>query len=255
MTYPWDGCFVHNMDNRPERYSMVKACLDRLEISHERFSAILTKDLHKYKENSKINTMTMGEKQNGCFLGHLLIWKEAYKRGLKSVLVFEDDIHTYISKDELLKTLEGLPDLDTFDILYLGKAMDKCLNYKHIEGTERIYENSEPLTAHAYMVTARGIKKLLKKKSYNFVIDVMLMKHCSSKYLKCITIHPSVFSQDVIIMSSTVRGMDKALSQIVECSDAYIVWIPAIGITVIVIIFILIIIVSLNYNRYRAYNS
>ena len=124
--------------------------------------------------------------------------------------------------------------------------MDNCLNYKHIKGTERMYENSAPLTTHAYMLTYRGIKKLLSI-DYHFTIDMMLRKQCSNGYLKCISIHPSIFFQDTHVISSSIRDEKDALNSIIECGDASIIWISSIGITIIIVIMFLILIIFIIY--------
>jgi GR25 family glycosyltransferase involved in LPS biosynthesis len=104
------GVFYINLDSRTDRRTEIEEELTRMGISGERFPAI--------KDDIGIV---------GCGKSHLTVLKEARERGLKNVLIFEDDFQFIVSKEEFwdmlnrffTDTIQG----NMFDVLMLGYNM------------------------------------------------------------------------------------------------------------------------------------
>jgi glycosyl transferase, family 25 len=101
------GVFYINLDSRTDRRAEIEEELRRMDISGERFSAI----------KHEIGIL-------GCGKSHLAVLKEARDRGLKNVLIFEDDFQFIVSKEEFWTMIDRFfSDMiqgRQFDVLMLG---------------------------------------------------------------------------------------------------------------------------------------
>jgi GR25 family glycosyltransferase involved in LPS biosynthesis len=96
----------------------------------------------------------------GCGLSHLFIWQDAIQKNYKNILVLEDDVHFTDDFNEYLEhVMEKLPK--DYDILYLGysdlicrKPIDSSSNY--------IQKPIFLLATHAYIISNKGLKKIIK---------------------------------------------------------------------------------------------
>lgn len=105
-----DGVFYINLDSRIDRRVEIEEELRRMGISGERFSAI--------KHEFGIV---------GCGKSHLAVLKKARDRGLRNVLIFEDDFQFIVSKEEFWTMIDRFfSDMiqgKQFDVLMLGYNM------------------------------------------------------------------------------------------------------------------------------------
>lgn len=85
----FEDAYYINLDRRPDRREEMETELLKLGISATRFPAI---------------DMEYGP--TGCILSHLAVIKDARDRGLKSVLIFEDDFTSTVSREVFDQTLE-----------------------------------------------------------------------------------------------------------------------------------------------------
>lgn len=139
-----DGVFYINLDKRTDRRAEIEFELNKMNIPHERFSAIATP----------------GRGILGCGLSHLSVYKLAKERGYKNVLIFEDDFTFIISKNELYELLEKLftenVDFDVCMLGYLVNSSEDCHEYPFLKKVK------EAQTASAYIVNEKFYDKLIE---------------------------------------------------------------------------------------------
>lgn len=126
----FDAIYCINLDERTDRWEHSLKQFEKLGISDrvERFSAIKCQDKKTRNELADLHYggywrphyMYPLNGAVGCATSHLEIIKLAKSRGLKNVLVFEDDFISMTDWHETLKS--ALCDLDNFDwdLFYLG---------------------------------------------------------------------------------------------------------------------------------------
>lgn len=128
----------------------------------------------------KVSGLSPGE--IGCIMSHVDVWKRILESESEdnTHLVFEDDAHfdrDFCSKWETIYA-PSLPPADTFDIAYIGGR-----SYPHhresISKAGSWYVTSEDRTTHAYIITRRGARHLLRlyesQKVMHRPLDHMLM--------------------------------------------------------------------------------
>lgn len=207
---------------------------------------------------------------------------------LNKILIFEDDacthldgstivrhlneLHIYLQKEETTEggenhtegciSPEGYDTIgnrkrDTtksgvspvgYDILYLGKSLDMCMDYEKVVGN--VYKNIMPLSLHSYILTKEGARKLLAKAPFTESIDLVVRK-CLAQYnyqnskqpqgrppvegspssdgdmsllsdsssggLKGLTFHPSLYFQNVNTYDSNLRNKGASFTNVNEC--------------------------------------
>ena len=157
-----DNVYLINMNKDNDRLEKVTKECDKVGIKFERFSGIKVSDLSQNILDKYIPTETQKygtDEMIGCGLSHLLIWQDAVKNNYKNILVLEDDVYFTDDFNEYLKNvMEEVPD--DYDILYLG-YFDSMYNPPPICGFNYIYKPIFPLALHAYIISNKGLKKLL----------------------------------------------------------------------------------------------
>jgi GR25 family glycosyltransferase involved in LPS biosynthesis len=157
-----DNVYLINMDKDTDRLEKVTKECDKVGIKFERFPGVKVSDvsqniLDEYvpKETQKYGTDAM----LGCCFSHLFVWQDAIKKNYKNILVLEDDVYFTNDFNEYLKNvIEEVPD--DYDILYLGYCELLCRKSKDC-GFNYIYKPIYPLNQHAYIVSNKGLKKLV----------------------------------------------------------------------------------------------
>jgi glycosyl transferase family 25 len=123
------GVYVINLDRRTDRLTEITEELNKIGLPFKRFSAI----------DRKPGIL-------GCGLSHLAVLKEARERGLKNVLIFEDDFTFLVSKEVFWEKIRDLSGT-TFDVCMLG------YNLQHSQPhTSLLVKVLEAQTASAYIV-------------------------------------------------------------------------------------------------------
>lgn len=169
---------------------------------------------------SPINWLSSGEV--GCLMSHVMLWeKVASEEFLNRIAVFEDDARTHMDIQTINKLILDLYKYleDNYipepDMLYLGKALDDCLNYKKV--WNNVYYSKHPLCLHSYIITKNGARKLLEKLPYNVAIDIVPIQAINDINLNVMTFHPSLYFQDVLNTESSLRKLGNALNITAEC--------------------------------------
>ena len=157
-----DNIYLINMDKDKKRLKAITKECDNLNIKFERFPGVnvnnlsknildkyIPKEIQKYRTNGMI----------GCGLSHLFVWKDAINKNYKNIVVFEDDISfTDDFNEYFLNVIKEVPE--DYDILYLGYKDTICdppedCSYNYV------YKPYFPLNLHAYIVSNKGLKKLV----------------------------------------------------------------------------------------------
>jgi hypothetical protein len=219
------ACVV-SLDTASERWESAKEVLARAGLTATRFRAV---DKHVIAElGGREGLKELGliaeddrdldsEGTIGCGLSHMAAWALALERGEDRVTMFEDDVASYIAKTELDRRVRAALDAvgASWDVLYLGKCSDACGQYvKVIEG---VYQTRRPYCTHGYMISASGMRKLLARPLYTG-IDTQIIHAVESDYVKAYVLHPSVFVQDIVRWSSSLRSFKLQIGNQNDCA-------------------------------------
>ena len=150
-----------NLDSRPDRWAEASWEFKTYNLTVERFSAV---DGNKCKHLPYHHPGFKRSGLIGCNLSHGQILRKAKEEGLKSVLIFEDDI--ILCNDfqkEFDQRISELPD--DWDMFYLSgnnfyRGKDKGTGLTPV--TEFIHKTTETLTTHAYAVKSHMYDKLIE---------------------------------------------------------------------------------------------
>lgn len=119
----FDNIYCINLDSRPDRWRYVCKHFSKFGLKNkvERFSAIDIRNNPELKKQEKLlqeNFSLLA--MCGCMLSHRSIIENAWAKGFKNVLVFEDDVR--ILQDNIVFLKESLNELDNldWDVFYLG---------------------------------------------------------------------------------------------------------------------------------------
>lgn len=124
----------------------------------------------------------------GCLASHRAIIKEANEKGLRSVLVFEDDVQFTDDLSELTPSIEDL-NKQNWGLFYLGATIEE----KMTAVTERLFQTSAAKATHAiaYNHTVYGDmlrlipeepEELLQFTVEYTAVDNFLIKEIQSKH-------------------------------------------------------------------------
>lgn len=213
--------YLINMDKDIDRYHSVSKILDNIGIRCTRVSGIRGDQIDNEKVTDLINPGNMTKSEIGCALSHLKTWNIISLSGemnpIHCAIIFEDDISTYISREQLTKTLDDIfhyaPD---FDIVYLGVCLDSCQDMKHVH--ENIYRSPKPICTHAYMISKKFIDRVLANYlPVSMAFDIWLINLPDTKLY---SIHPSMFSQDIHKHKSSLRSYYNSFPNVQECALA-----------------------------------
>lgn len=243
--------FVINMDRNKDRLVSFDGMMKKLDWKYSRFPAIdgklITRE-DRYKYFSKIIFLNNGEM--GCALSHIKLWEKLLEGDAERILIFEDDARSYISGESLKTLVKGFykhlskNNITEPDMLYLGKAHDKCSKYEHV--WENVYKSIHPVCMHAYIITKKGAKKLLDMAPYNAPIDMFPQKIAKKKNTTLMVFHPSIFFQDTFTTVSNLRSVSSSIRNNCECADidikSYVNWIVVAASIILMLVSIILII-------------
>lgn len=224
-----DGTYVINMDSDSLRLQEFSAMMG--DWKHERFAAINGKKLINHpSENYDLvgmkNRYVQGNKLSpgeiGCLLSHVKLWEMvADNPTINRIAVFEDDARTHTDSTTVLRLLNEFyayikeNNIAEPDILYLGKSLDNCLEYKKVWGN--VYRSKHPLCLHAYIITKLGAQKLLDRAPFEEPIDVVPIKAIQTDNFNAMVFHPSIYFQDIFGSTSNLRKLKEGLNSTTEC--------------------------------------
>lgn len=236
-----DGTYVINMDTDMSRLEEFDTMMASCNWNYSRFVGINGKKLtsswsdvmdtdeyenlriHLAMRKKYVSSVTwLSNSEVGCLLSHVNLWEEVANNPEKQrIAIFEDDARSHIDGNTIRKLLTDFykyisdNNIPEPDMLYLGKALDDCMNYKKIWGN--VYESHHPLCLHAYIITKQGAQKLLKIAPYSLAIDMIPIKAIERGILNVMAFHPSIYFQDVFGTTSNLRKLKAAINHTTEC--------------------------------------
>ena len=170
----FDEIYMINLVRRPERRGRMMGLFEELRIDAKIFDAVdgkkitqeeldekNVKQLPGYEDPFFKRPLKFGE--IGCFLSHFYIWEEVVEKGLKEVIIFEDDVrfkpnfrselHAIMSEVSALK-------LD-WDLIYLGRKILEPKRERWVSKSSRLVIPKYSYWTVGYMLSLSGAKKLL----------------------------------------------------------------------------------------------
>lgn len=147
----FDRIVCINLDDRPDRWEQTRQCITPLldEKTLERFAAI--------KPDLALDPVHNG--RAGCLLSHRQVIEEAYRDGLDSVLVLEDDLWVDPAFETSIQpTLQTLGQKD-WDLFYLGVTPNAPL----LPAGKGLVRTFGGMTTHAIAYHRRAMPELLKQ--------------------------------------------------------------------------------------------
>lgn len=171
-----DNVYVINMDKDKHRFKQITKECQKFNIKFERFTGIDATILTKKEKSKYITNYCNNYCPNsiiGCAISHIKIYEDIINKGYKNALILEDDIYIYDDFYDILnKAFEELPD--NYDILYLGFL--NFFNLKKNNNTNKnIFIPILPFGTHAYIISNKGCKILLKHLRKNIFIHIDFM--------------------------------------------------------------------------------
>ena len=236
-----DGTYVINMDKDVARLQEFGNIMAASNWKFERQPAINGKKLlgswdEPMHPNEKVQldaqmalkkkyvggSLFLSKGEIGCMLSHMALWEEVATNPEKNrIAIFEDDARTHTDGDTIYRLLTGLYDylhqnnIPEPDILYLGKALDQCMNYERV--WNNVYKSTHPLCLHAYIITKQGAQKLIGMAPYSCPIDVVPIQGISKGTITAMVFHPSIYFQDIFNNVSNLRQLAAGINTTTEC--------------------------------------
>lgn len=256
-----DDIYVINLKKDVKRLSQFSHLMSRLNWNWNRFEAIDTNDLisninTQHMRNKYINPIvTLSAGEICCFLSHITLWKKLIDSNKNRFLIFEDDASTLIdgpSVEEYIdKFYNHVTTKNTNEplILYLGKSLDYCTEYKHI--VNRVYQSIRPLCLHAYIINRQAAINILAN-SYGIAIDLVPIELINQNCGYLAVFHPSLFFQDSIDSLSNLRSKNSQILNTSECVTS--VDDISKNILIVTIVILVFIIGAITINRIRRHN-
>ena len=147
----FDRIVCINLDERTDRWEQVQQSAAALlgEVKLQRFSAIKP-DLAKERVHNG---------RAGCLLSHRTVIEQAYRDGLESVLVLEDDLSIdQAFQEKITPTLASLQQTE-WDVFYLGITAKAPL----LPAGNGLVRTLGGMTTHAMAYHRRAMPKLLQQ--------------------------------------------------------------------------------------------
>jgi len=235
-----DGTYVINMDSDVDRLNEFDDMMLSSNWNYSRFPAINGKtlfgswsdlDSDEYEHMSGLlsfgnkyisGSSWLSKSEMGCLLSHVSLWNTVATDPSKNrIAIFEDDARTHLDGNTIYKLLRDFysylseNNISEPDMLYLGKALDDCINYEKVWGN--VYKSRHPICLHSYIITKSGAQKLLSLAPFHLPIDVVPINAIENNIINVMVFHPSLFFQDVLNNVSNLRKLNGALNHTSEC--------------------------------------
>lgn len=147
----------------------------------------------------------MRKTEAACYLSHIRAMTTFLQHPeWQTVVIFEDDLRFCPNLQKFQRRMaslkQELQQLE-WDILYLGRCLDRCGAQSHV--SPQLVHGGTPLCLHAYALTRRGAAIILKHStSIQVAIDVQLKHLVRRRKLKSLTLVPSVFYQNKAVQTT-----------------------------------------------------
>lgn len=157
-----DKIFCINLEKRPEKWEAVQVEFGYHNLNVARVMGVDGNDFKKEYPCSPGN--------NGCTLSHYWCILQAKMLGLKSIMIFEDDVELHEDFRNILDAALTEAPKD-WELIYLGGTHRE----PPVQVTEHLYRVSRTLCVHAYIIHERF---------YNYALNNMpsLCQPCDCYY-------------------------------------------------------------------------
>lgn len=169
-------CYCINLLERNDRLDEVKKVFEKYDIP------IIYHRVRRHPEGGK----------KGCFTSHTDIIKEAHRKNLDHVIIFEDDIICNLSKEEFnekMKQVYHFINNNNYDIFFLG-SIPEIFNFRTTKVSSNIYK-AHAYCTHAYILSRTGIKKYCNMLFSKVPIDFVYLNSDNAYAM-----YPSIFYQN-----------------------------------------------------------
>ncbi|VDI31941.1 collagen beta-1,O-galactosyltransferase [Mytilus galloprovincialis] len=181
----FDQVYMINLLRRPERRQRMLDAFKELGIQAKIIDAVDGKQLNDtYLDQLGIEMLpgfldpygkrplTMGE--IGCFLSHYFIWKDIEAQGYENVIIFEDDVRFEPYFKTKLKRMmaDAERTVPNWDLIYVGRKRLYHKQEQYVEGTTSLVWPSYSYWTLSYIISDRGVKKLLKQNPLTKMVPV-----------------------------------------------------------------------------------
>lgn len=208
-----------NVITVPKRKKHMTDLMKNLNIKANIVDASLVKDIN-YNEllmNNFISPSYYSTKNKGriaCHYSQIKLIKKFLKSNDETIFIFEDDIDEDIVSNyqEIIKdSMDNIPN--DWDIVFFGRCWDTC--FKNIKIHNNLYKVSNPKCRHAYGLSRKGAKKILK---YTVPMvnngDLMYAKNIRNGNINAYGISPSIFYQNRNNFVTNLGNYDKLYDKI-----------------------------------------
>jgi GR25 family glycosyltransferase involved in LPS biosynthesis len=168
-----DNIYIINLKRREDRLFKIEKLFNELGgifHNYERFDAVDGNTLSLKDNNLTLKTKYLYDNPTllmdikskgaiGCYYSHLNIWQDAIKNNYNNIIIFEDDVQTDLTLNEIMDYINSVPN--DYDIAYLDYF---CMNLNNnININDCWNENKLDTIAltSAYLISNKGIQKLL----------------------------------------------------------------------------------------------
>jgi GR25 family glycosyltransferase involved in LPS biosynthesis len=136
---------------------------DQIERSPQKVAALGLGPLLAAPRDSEDGFGSNWQKELAISFTHMALMRSILARGLRSVLVFEDDIAIYDNEqDTKIQLSSALKELPTdWELFYLGWCYEHCERVSFVSPS--IVRPARPFCTHAYAVTSSGAEKMLER--------------------------------------------------------------------------------------------
>jgi glycosyl transferase family 25 len=161
----YDAILVISLPFRQDRRAHIRHQMSRFSLSYSFLEATYGQSLNLKTLDRALFTRStlryLPKGSLGCALSHVRAWKQVVAQGWKYCLILEDDI---ILTDTFAEDLRAwMPEVPPdFDLLFLGSGLTAPHHVRAFVSTH-VFEPHYPREGmYAYVVSARGVRKLLK---------------------------------------------------------------------------------------------
>lgn len=170
----FDHVYLINLDRRKDRLESATAQLNSLGIEYERVSAVdsIEKNIPPTQ---------------ACTMSHLMVIKDAKKRGFNNIVIFEDDVVFVDDFTEKFNVaIQSVPS--TWEMLYIGGV-----NFDYKKINMHVVSSNGTHATHAYAIKGQVFDKILNTVKEEDVVDVSYAK--MHKDMETYSIKPSLCTQ------------------------------------------------------------
>ncbi len=223
--------FVISLKESQERRDWISKQLGDMGIEFEFFDAVDgrsldAQDYQAYNRKKRLRYFGRDMKggEIGCLLSHKRIYEKIVDNNLEMALILEDDV---ILKESFVRAIKEISKIgDKFEIArFLGSpkvAKHKRRKITHLFDDYWIVRiPTTPGGAHAYVITQKGAKSMLKVMDKNYLPIDTLIGHAWKTKIRSYIIQPGLAVQDLSMESSigeerfdksvALSGIEKAL--------------------------------------------